>query len=141
MSITPVAPLISKEDMMFDARSQIHNDIANMKRIVEQVEYHLTNDAKDLAKRVSDKLEGLPEEQKKFMVGWYSDDFHCLDRVFPNIQRRALFLTVMCMTEANILLACEICHRVFDLPHAFKKKENERVRVIVKALSYPKSTT
>lgn len=116
-------------------KSHIHRDIRDMKEIVEMSERLLTEEGNHLVGRVSQELEGFSGTEKEFMKGWYSVDTHRLDKVFPNIQRRALFITALCMTETNLLLTCEMCQRAFNLPDSFKKKKGN-LRVIDQALSY-----
>jgi hypothetical protein len=118
-------------------KSRIHSDLRDMKEIVEMSERLLTEEGNRLVGRVSQELEGFSGTEQEFMKGWYSVGIHRLDKVFPNIQRRALFTTAMCMTESNLLLVCAMCQRAFDLPHVFKKKGNQRI--IVQVLSYLQS--
>jgi len=115
-------------------KSQIHGDLNDMKGTVEMSERLLAEEGNRLVGRVVHELEGLSGTEKEFMKGWYGDDIHRLDKVFSNIQRRALFTTAMCMTESNLLLACEICQRAFNLSDTFKKKGNQRI--IIQAISY-----
>ena len=115
--------------------SRVHDDLQDLQDVVDLAEGHLKAEAKRLENRVSEELRKITEkDEREFAIGWYTDDFVRLDRVYPNIQRRALFLTLMCMAEADLLLACEMCRRAFEIPKAFKKKGN--VRTIVQAMSY-----
>ena len=115
-------------------RSRVHDDFADLRELVAITETHLKKETTRLAAKVAKELNQLPEEQKEFATGWYADDFVRLDRVFPGIQRRALFITLMCMTEADILLVCEMCRRAYELPRPFKKKRNQGL--IAQALAY-----
>lgn len=113
----------------------IHHHIDDIREVVNLTEQYLKKETARLEKRVSKELEGLPsEDEKEFTIGWYADDFVRLDRVYPIIQRRALFITLMCMTEADLLLACQMCRRAYEIPKEFKKKGKDRL--IVQALSY-----
>lgn len=115
--------------------SRVHGDLQDIQEVVDLTEGHLKAEVKRLENRVSAELQKITEEdEREFAMGWYADDFVRLDRVYPNIQRRALFLTLMCMTEADLLLACEMCRRAFEISKKFKKKGNERT--IVQAMSY-----
>lgn len=117
--------------------SRVHNDLQDLQETVDIIESHLKVEVKRLESRVSEELQKITEEdEREFIVGCYADDFVHLDRVYPNIQRRALFLTLMCMTESDLLLACELCRRAFEIPKKFIKKGNERT--IVQAMSYLK---
>lgn len=108
---------------------------STLKEVIELTENYLKNEAKRFGKRVSEEIDKLTdEEEKEYMIGWYADDFIRLDRVFTIIQRRSLFLTLMSKTEANLLLACRICKRAFNIQKAFKKKGRDRL--ITQALSY-----
>ena len=117
--------------LLFD---RLHHDIEDMRDVIEMLERHLKTEVNRLTSRFNKELKGLSEEEKQFTVGWYDDDFVRLDRVFPNIQRRSLFITLMCILESDMLLACEMCRRSYELPKRFKKKGN--TRVIIQAFSY-----
>jgi hypothetical protein len=115
--------------------SRVHNDLQDLRDVVDLTECHLKAEVKRLESRLSDELNKITDEnEREFTIGWYTDDFVRLDKVYPNIQRRALFLTLMCMTEADLLLACEMCCLAYDIPKKFIKKGNERT--IVQAMSY-----
>lgn len=113
----------------------IHDHIDDLRDVVKLTEQYLKKETARLEKRVTKELKGLSsEEEKEFTIGWYADDFVRLDRVYPIIQRRSLFITLMCMTEADLLLACQMCRRAYGIPKEFKKKGKDRL--IVQALSY-----
>lgn len=113
----------------------INDHINDLREVVDLSEQYLKKETARLEKRVSKELKGLSsQEEKEFTIGWYMDDFVRLDKVYPIIQRRSLFITLMCMTEADLLLACRMCHRAFDIQKQFKKNGNDRR--IVQALSY-----
>ena len=115
--------------------TNIRDDMDDLKEVIDLTEKYLKKEAVRFGKRVDKEIEKLPsKEEREYTAGWYADDFVRLDRVYPIIQRRALFITLMCMTEANLLLACRMCQRAFDIQKEFKKKGRERV--IVQALSY-----
>lgn len=115
----------------------VHHDFEEIRELIDITEGHLKNEVKRLEERVATEIANTPKEDKEFMIGWYTDDFLRLDKVYPNIQRRALFTTLMCMVEANMLLGCRMCYRAFDIPNEFKKKGNERI--IVQAMDYLRS--
>ncbi|MBI5748549.1 MAG: hypothetical protein HZA00_05435 [Nitrospinae bacterium] len=115
--------------------NRVHHDIKNLREVVDLTERHLKGEVKRLEERVTKELEGISEkEEKEYTIGWYADDFVRLDKVYPNIQRRALFTTLMCMTEADLLLGCLMCRHAFKIPEEFKKKGNKRT--IVQAMEY-----
>jgi len=115
--------------------SVIRDDMDDLEELIELTENYLKKEAKRFGKRVSKEIEKLTdEEEKEEIIGWYADDFNRLEKVFPIIQRRSLFLTLMCKTEANLLLACRICKSAFNLQKPFKKKGRDRL--INQALSY-----
>jgi len=115
--------------------TRIHHDIEDLRQIVDLTERYLKKEVARLEKRVAKELKELSsEEEREYMIGWYTNDFVRLDRVYPIIQRRALFTTLMCMTEADLLFACQVCHRAFEISTEFKKKRNGRL--IDQALSY-----
>jgi hypothetical protein len=115
--------------------SRIDEDISELRQLTDMSELYLKKEAGRLEKRVSRELKALSsEEEKDYMTGWYTDEFVRLDKVYPNIQRRSLFITLMCMAEADLLFACESCRRAFRIRGKFKKKGNRRV--IEQALSY-----
>ena len=114
---------------------RIHKDIDNLREVTNLMEQYLKSEAASLEDLVAKEIEVLPsDEEKEYMAGWYGYDFDCLNRDYPIIQRSALFITLMCMTEANLLRACRICHKVFEIPQEFKKKWG--VRLIYQAYSY-----
>ena len=113
----------------------IHSDFNDLREVIDLTEQYLKKEAARLEKRVNKELEGLSnEEEKEATIGWYADDFNRLDKVYPIIQRRALFITLMCMTEANLLRACRMCRSAYEIPKEFKKKGKERL--IAQSLSY-----
>lgn len=113
----------------------VHSDINDLRDVVDFTEQYLKEEVARLENRVAKELDSLThEEEKNFAIGWYADDFNRLDKVYPIIQRRALFITLMCMTESNLLLTCRMCHSAYEIPKEFKKKGNDRL--IVQALSY-----
>jgi hypothetical protein len=112
----------------------VHHDIEDLREVIDFTETNLKGEVKRLEQRVTKELEGIAAEEKEYAIGWYADDFVRLDKVYPNIQRRALFITLMCVTEADLLLGCRMCHRAFDIPQEFKKKENKRI--INQAMEY-----
>lgn len=115
--------------------SRVRHDIEELREVVDLTERHLKGEVKRLEKRLAKELKEIAgENEKEFTLGWYADDFVRLDRVYPLIQRRALFTTLMCMTEADLVLGCRMCHQAFGIPREFKKKGNERT--IVQALTY-----
>ncbi|MCJ7601660.1 MAG: hypothetical protein MUO63_09195 [Desulfobulbaceae bacterium] len=115
--------------------SHVRHDIEDLREVVDLTERYLKGEVKRLERRVTKELKEISgEEEREFTIGWYADDFVRLDRVYPHIQRRALFTTLMCMTEADLILGCRMCRRAFEIPQEFKKKGNERV--IVQALAY-----
>jgi len=110
------------------------HQIEDFREVVEFAEGNLKAEMKRLEKYVSQKLHGLSEVEQREAADWYADDFYRVDKLYPEIQRRALFTTLMCMTEANLLLACRMCKRAFDLPQEFKVKG--KARTIVQAMDY-----
>jgi hypothetical protein len=110
------------------------HQIEDFREVVEFVEGNLKAEMKRLEKYVGEKIDGLSVEEQREVANWYADDFHRVDKLCPEIQRRALFTTLMCMTEANLLLACRMCKRAFDLHQEFKA--NRRERTIVQAMNY-----
>jgi hypothetical protein len=115
--------------------SRIHHDIADLRELVDITERHLKNQVNRLEKRIAKEIESISdEEEREYTIGWYTDDFVRLDKVYPNIQRRAMFTTLMCMVEANMLLGCKMCHCAFNLPREFKKKGKKRL--ILQAMEY-----
>ena len=114
---------------------RIHDDIDDIRGVINLTEQYLKKETARLEKRVSKELKGLSsEDEKEYTIGWYEDDFVRLDRVYPIIQRRALFITLMFMTEADLLFTCQMCRRAYEIPKEFKKKRKDRL--IVQALSY-----
>ena len=76
--------------------SRVHNDLQDLLEVIDLTEGHLKAEGKRLESRVSEELEKITDEnEREFAVGWYVDDFVRLDKVYPNIQRRALFLTLI----------------------------------------------
>lgn len=117
--------------------SRVSNDIEDLREVVDLTERHLKGEVKRLERRVATELNDIPgKEEREYTIGWYTDDFVRLDKIYPQIQRRALFTTLMCMMEADLMLGCQMCRRAFEIPQEFKKKGNERA--IVQALSYLK---
>lgn len=115
--------------------SRIRSDMDALGELIDLTENYLKEEAGRLEKRITEELEKLPsDEEKKYALDWYVDDFDSLDKVYPNLQRRALFITLMCMAEANLLLACRICRSAFEIGKAFEKKGGDRA--IAQALSY-----
>ena len=114
--------------------SRVHHDFTNIRELIDISECHLKSEIKRLEERVTEEIQNTPEDEKEFTIGWYADDFVCLDKVYPNIQRRALFTTLMGMVEADMLLGCRICRRAFNFPKEFKNKGN--TRMIVQAMDY-----
>lgn len=114
--------------------SRVHHDIEGIRKLVDISEIHLKSEIKRLEKRVAKEIKNAPEDEKEFTIGWYADDFVRLDKVYPNIQRRALFTTLMCMVETDMLLGCRICRDAFEFPREFKKKGN--TRMIDQAMEY-----
>lgn len=115
--------------------SRVRHDIKDLRKVVDFTERYLKGEAKRLERRVAKELKKISEEEERgYVIGWYTDDFVRLDKVYPQIQRRALFTTLMCMTEADLILGCQMCCRAFEIPQEFKKKGNERI--IVQALAY-----
>ena len=115
--------------------SRVRHDIEDVREVIEIAERNLKREIKNLRERVDNDLDSISDkEEKKFAIGWYEDDFVRLDRVYPNIQRRALFTTLMCITEADLLLGCRMCKRAFDIPKEFKKRGNKRT--IIQAMDY-----
>jgi hypothetical protein len=115
--------------------SRVMHDIEDLREVVDLTERHLKGEAKRLERRVAKELKDISgEEEREYTIGWYEDDFVRLDKVYPQIQRRSLFTTLMCIMEADLILGCQMCRRAFDIPKEFKKKRNERV--IVQALAY-----
>ena len=117
--------------------SRVHHDMENIRELVDIAENHLKSETKRLGKLVDKEIENTPEDEKEFVIGWYTDDYVRLDRIYPNIQRQALFTTLMGMLEADLLLGCRMCRRAFDISKEFKKKGNKRV--IAQAMDYLRS--
>lgn len=117
--------------------SVIQNEMDDINELIDLTETHLKKEFKRLGKHVFKEIEALSnDDEKQIIMGWYADDFNRMDKVFPIIHRRSLFITLMCMTESNLILVCQICKRIFNFKKEFKKKGKERV--ITQALSYLK---
>jgi hypothetical protein len=110
------------------------HQIEDFREVVDFAEGNLKAEMKRLGKYVGEKLDGLSDEEQREAADWYADDFYRVDTLYPEIQRRALLTTLMCMTEANLILGCRMCKRAFNLPEEFKPKG--RQRTIVQALGY-----
>jgi hypothetical protein len=114
----------------------VRYDIEALRGVIDLAERQLKEENKRLEKRLSQELKKLgDEEARQFAVEWYADDFVRLDEVYPNLQRRGLFLTVMSMLEANLLRTCQTCHQIYEIPLKFKVKKKQG-RVIVQAMNY-----
>jgi hypothetical protein len=116
-----------------------------MKKAIKMTEQNFKKEVKCLTARLKKELNKVPDEEKEYIEGWYDYDFIQIKEVFQNIQRRALFIMVMCRMEANLALVCKNCHDAFDLPITFEefkdkyKKSKEKYknrREINIALSY-----
>ncbi len=115
--------------------SRVTHDIEDMREVVDLAERYLMSEARRLESRVAKELKEISgEEEREYAIGWYADDFVRLDKVYPQIQRRALFTTLMCMLEADLLLGCQVCCRAFEIPQEFKSKGKDRL--ITQALEY-----
>lgn len=118
--------------------SRVRHDIEDIRDVIELAESNLKSEMKRLQERVDGELRGIADDdEREFASGWYEDDFVRLDKIYPEIQRRALFTTLMCVTEADMLLGCRMCKRAFEIPKEFKKKGN--TRTIVQAMEYLRS--
>ncbi len=116
--------------------SRVTHDIEDLREVVDLTERHLKGEAKRLERRVARELKEIAgKEEREYTTGWYADDFVRLDKVYPQIQRRALFTTLMCMMEADLILGCQMCWRAFEIPQELKIK-NGKNRIIAQALAY-----
>lgn len=105
---------------------RIRQDIKDIREVIALTEKHLQVKLKLLRASVSAQIKNAAtEEEADFLMGWHDDDFVRLDKIYPNIQRRALFTTLMSMTEANMLVCCRIYQRMLGVP-AFKSKGRDR---------------
>ena len=114
--------------------SLARHHIEDFREVVDFAEGNLKAEVKRLEHYVAQRLDGLSEEERREATDWYADDFYRADKLYPEIQRRALFTTLMCMTEADLLMACRMCRTAFDLPEEFKAKGS--LRMIVQAMDY-----
>jgi len=115
--------------------NRVRHDIEDMREVIDLAEHYLKNEARRLKRRVAKELKEISgQEEREYAIGWYADDFVRLDKVYPQIQRRALFTTLMCMLEADLLLGCQMCCRAFEIPQEFKSKGKNRL--ITQALEY-----
>ena len=112
------------------------HQIEDFREVVEFTEGNLRSEMAHLEERVAQRLDGMAAEEKQQAAEWYVDDFFRVDKVYPEIQRRALFTTLMSMTESNLLLGCRMCERAFEFPHEFKADKQSRKRIIVQAMEY-----
>jgi hypothetical protein len=130
-----MTPIPLKQQMWLPIlKNRVNQDFTDIKELIEITENNLNREVEHLTKEINKELESLPDDKKKYMMGWYTNDIVRLDETFPNIQRQALFTTLMCMTESNLLLACRMCERAFNFPKPFNPKGNKRK--IVQALEY-----
>jgi len=104
--------------------SHVHHDIEYLSEVVELTERYLKDEVDHLERRVA----------KEYTIELYADDYVLLNKEYPQILRRALFTTLMSMTEADLILGCKMCCRAFRISQEFKKKGNDRL--IVQALAY-----
>lgn len=115
--------------------NRVGSDIRNVRDVIDFIENNLSREIKHLEKQAKQELDQIEnEEEKEFVSGWWAEDFFRLDKVLPDIQRRALFTTIMSMTEADLLLGCRMCQNAFKIPIEFKGKRSKRV--VSQAMEY-----
>lgn len=115
-------------------KNYISHSLDDMKYLIDMTESLLTEEATRIANQAQKDLQGLNEEDREYMIGWYGDDLVRLKDVFSSIQRRALFTAIMSVTETSLILACNRCRHAYGFPYPFKKKGKDRT--ICQALEY-----
>jgi hypothetical protein len=114
--------------------STVNRDLADIKELLELSESMLGRQCSELAKRLKKESENLSEEQREFLVGWFSVDFSQLQEIFPRIQRYSLFTTVMSSVESDLYRICVEIQNLQPTTKKFKKPRNNIIKGCIEYL-------
>ncbi len=113
---------------------KIDFDIIKLQELNDLTERLLTEELNRVTEKIDKKLSTLSGEDREYSAGWYADDIFQLSEEFPQLLRRALFLTTMSMIEYNLVLLCDTVCKTCNLSSVYIKPRQDVIRRSLKYL-------